>query len=210
MGIFRDKTGMIFGRLTVLSFDHYDKHRHSHWRCLCFCGNETVVVGCNLVAGTSRSCGCGEIESRYIHCLVHGHTAGDKQTPEYFSWCAMMTRCYNQNREEWYRYGGRGITVCERWHSFENFYADMGDRPEGLQIERINNDGNYEPENCKWATRIEQTHNTRRNLWLTFDGRTLCVSGWAREMGMGEATIRQRFHKGLSPEECLAKPLSRN
>ena len=117
----------------------------------------------------------------------------------------MMTRCYNQNRHEWNRYGGRGIEVCKRWHSFENFYADMGNRPKGMSIDRIDNNGNYEHGNCKWSTPEEQAHNTSRNVNITLGGKTLCISEWARETGISKELIRSRFNKGLSPDKCLEK-----
>jgi len=161
MGIFRNKVGLKFGRLTVVAYAGSDNHRHSRWQCSCICGKTTIATSCNLTSGEVASCGCGEIENRYTINLRHGHTRGYQQTPEYYSWLAMFTRCTNPNRREWQNYGGRGIKVCQRWMDFENFLADMGPRPVGLSLERMNNDGNYEPGNCKWATAKEQANNRR-------------------------------------------------
>jgi hypothetical protein len=204
MGIFRDKTGIVFGRLTVRLFVGFDQNRHSLWRCACTCGNSTVATSCNLVSGEVQSCGCGETESRYLNA-THGHTRDNVDTPEYRSWTAMNTRCTNSKRTEWERYGGRGITVCERWQSFEAFFEDMGPRPKGKSLDRFpNNDGNYEPGNCRWATQREQTANTRRNKFLTIDGQTFCVTEWARRAGLGEATLRGRLRRGWETDKLLS------
>lgn len=207
MGIFRDKTGLLYGRLTVLSFAGFDRNRHSLWECLCICGKKTVVTSCNLVSGEVRSCGCGEAESRHLSA-THGHTRGKKSTPEYRSWLAMRTRCENSNRNTWNRYGGRGIKVCEQWAAFEVFLKDMGPRPKGTSLERIDNDGDYEQNNCRWATQIEQTANTSRNIFLTLDGETHWLSEWARRIGLGEATLRARLRRGWSAMEALTLPIT--
>jgi len=119
----------------------------------------------------------------------------------------MFQRCYNPNGTKYADYGGRGITVCDRWLKFENFYADMGDRPEGMEIDRFpDNDGNYEPGNCRWATRPEQMRNTRANRMITFQGRTQCLTDWANEIGVGCSTICTRLARGWSLERALTTP----
>lgn len=135
----------------------------------------------------------------------HGH-AGIKSA-EYRAWKGMNTRCYNPNRIDYDRYGGRGITVCERWWSFENFLADMGEKPSPRHsIERRNNDGNYEPDNCYWATRREQNINTRRNHPLVLNGRTQLITDWAQELGIHHMTLYRRLESGWSVERTLTTP----
>lgn len=116
----------------------------------------------------------------------------------------MMQRCYNPNRDSFSEYGGRGIKVCARWHTFENFVADMGPRPAGMTLERINNDGDYEPSNCKWATRLEQAMNRRSNTFLELNGERLTASEWSARLGISKATICKRRKAGRSDEQCLS------
>lgn len=136
----------------------------------------------------------------------HGH-ATDKlgKSREYLSWRAMMQRCRDPNSPAYPRYGGRGIKVCDRWLKFENFLADMGPRPEGMTLDRWpDNDGNYEPNNCRWATRTEQASNTRGNHMITAAGRTQTLTAWARELGIDPAAIRYRIDRmGWSEEKAV-------
>jgi hypothetical protein len=129
--------------------------------------------------------------------------------PEWFVWQQMKQRCYNPKNSNWPNWGGRGITVCERWfHSFENFYADMGSRPSPkFTVERIDNDGPYSPENCRWATRTEQARNGRKNVYLDFRGERLTLTEWAERIGMKVGTLWQRLNQGWSIEKALTKPL---
>jgi hypothetical protein len=152
------EVGNSYGRLAVLEFAGTQSGKAT-FLCKCECGTEKVVAGGNLRSGGTQSCGCRQKTSR----LQHGHTAHSVTTRTYQSWESMKARCSNPNRKEYIHYGGRGITVCERWrNSFENFLADMGERPEGKELDRYpNNDGDYEPGNCKWSTRKEQQNNRR-------------------------------------------------
>jgi len=167
----RDLTGKRFGRLTVIERGENGRRGQRRWRCLCDCGRETIVTGGNLRSGGTKTCGCME------GVLKHGATRGSRSA-EYRAWLAMKHRCLNPNLLHFKNYGGRGITVCDRWlhhqddgvHPFLNFLADMGPRPEGrtgkmptFSLDRIDNDGNYEPSNCRWATTKEQMTN-RRNI----------------------------------------------
>lgn len=172
----KDMTGMVFGRLTVIERAPNSPKGHVYWRCLCSCGASHVAAGGNLRQGTIRSCGCflkdrnsasmnkrwqnGEIEP---NPGTHLNARKGQHTGAYTSWCAMKKRCNNPNSHNYAYYGGRGITYDPRWESFENFLADMGDRPSHLSLDRIDPDGNYGPGLCRWATRMEQTHNRRNS-----------------------------------------------
>lgn len=155
---FEEMIGHTFNRLTVLSV--YLKDHNTYAICNCACGTTNYhAVASNIRRGKSKSCGCLTGQ----HNLIHGHGRKNNRTPTYRSWLSMIERCNNPNAPNFHNYGGRGITVCDRWSKFENFLADMGERPEGKTIDRINNNGNYEPGNCKWSTDIEQHNNTRRS-----------------------------------------------
>jgi hypothetical protein len=124
----------------------------------------------------------------------------------YGKWYNMMQRCYNPNFKGYHLYGGRGIQVCERWHIFEHFLSDMGEPPPGMSLERERNNEDYSPDNCKWATRLEQSRNTRRNVYLTLRGETHCLSEWAELTGMPRPLLAYRKRKGWSDEEILTTP----
>jgi hypothetical protein len=141
----------------------------------------------------------------------HGHNkrvnGKSKQSKTYQCWRNMLNRCRNPNIPAWKNYGGRGIVVCERWLKFENFLADMGERPDGMQIERGDNDGNYEPGNCLWATPKQQIRNRRVTRLMTLNGITQCVSDWGAELGVDESVIRHRLKAGWSDEKALTTPV---
>lgn len=185
MPAFVDRTGMRYGRLSVLERAPTVNGR-TYWACRCICGREVVVMGQSLHAGTTVSCGCNRAER--IREKGHNVTHGLSGTRTYRIWCGMRKRCLNPAARAYARYGGRGVTACERWSRFENFLADMGECPDGLTIERIDNDRGYEPSNCKWATYAEQSAN-RRNT-VKFDGLTL--PELARRDGIPYATAYYR------------------
>lgn len=158
---FIDLVGMRFGRLTVIELSQRKSHGNLLWLCHCDCGGSKEVTGCNLKSGNSTSCGCFKRENVSKTFLRHGQSRSG--ATEYGIWKGMRKRCNNINSPRFKDYGGRGIAVYDRWRDFENFYADMGPRP-SLQhsIDRIDVDGNYEPDNCRWATHLEQRKNRRK------------------------------------------------
>lgn len=155
--------GLRFGRWVVIGYsDLRTKSQGLYWECVCDCGTQRPVSSLTLKNGTSKSCGCLKIEVAKRQFLKHGHENNRGKTRTYTSWDNMVQRCTNPNRPEYKHYGGRGITICQKWRTFENFYSDMGDRPNNRSLDRINNDGNYEPDNCRWATRSQQVSNRRK------------------------------------------------
>jgi hypothetical protein len=165
---FIDLTGKHFGRWFVLAIHpprmRYGRRGHAVcvlWLCRCDCGTERVVFGTNLRRGLSTSCGCRSREKTRERNARHGHACRGKVTRAYIRWLSMLQRCCNPNNTAYDYYGGRGISVCERWHTFDNFLSDMGEPPPGLSIDRIDVNGDYEPGNCRWATASEQVRNQR-------------------------------------------------
>lgn len=173
-----------------------------HYMCICDCGKSCLVNAQNLRRGMARSCGCLRAEIRKTASLVHGMS----RTSIHNTWSSMMQRCYDQKCKAYPDYGGRGIKVCDSWHDFRNFYADMGEPPQKyLTLDRINNDGGYEPGNVRWATRREQANNRRSNRMLEFDGKCMSATEWERFLGFPKGLVIQRLSNGWTVGRALTQ-----
>lgn len=214
------KAGDRYGRLTVaveieplVTHSAKRMHRHRIVRCKCECGELVDAPLQHLRRGAIVSCGCIRKEYATKH--------GKRYTLTYEIWKTMRQRCVNPRNRKFWLYGGRDITVCDRWlKSFANFLNDMGECPSGYSIDRVDNDGNYEPANCRWATRKQQARNTRLNRMITFGGHTRCLTEWAEIIGIAQATLRYRLkhwpiedaltapplRQGVRPDGCEATP----
>ena len=203
MGKFIDLTGQRFGRLTVVNRAE-TRNKRTYWDCVCDCGNTKVINSYKLLSGNTQSCRCLDTEMTIARTTKHGMS---HSSPEYYIWKTMRQRCNNPNNGAYKEYGGRGVKVCKRWDKFESFYKDMGQRPSSKhQIERLDNDGDYEPSNCVWATQLAQANNKRNTLYITFRGVTKPISDWAREVGIQKTTIRARiFNYKWDVERALTK-----
>lgn len=192
---FIDLTGQRFGILTAVSvWDVIGDSRKFMWACLCECGNTTVVAGANLTGGRQISCGC--IKDAKAAARMYKHGMADIR--EYSVWCGAKKRCFDESEPSYRNYGGRGITMCPEWaHSFEAFYKYMGARPEGCELDRINNNGNYEPGNCRWATKLVNIRNTRIVIHITHNGETLTLSEWAERTGISCGALHYRHKNNL-------------
>lgn len=189
-------------RWTVLGESGFDKHGFRKILCQCECGEKRTILKASFVTGRSMSCGCLQREIASLRFTKHG----EHGSRTYRCWDHMIQRCENRKNTRWIDYGGRGISVCERWHDFENFLADMGQCPSGHSIDRINNDGNYEPSNCRWSTYFQQAQNTRRSVFFELDGEKKTISEWARCYGLSEQALRYRVNKGWPKGLVLSTP----
>ena len=169
--------------------------------CRCSCGNEKNFSLADLRSGHTISCGC------YRKTFMVKH--GKYNTKTYKVWSHMRERCLQRNTKSFQSYGGRGITICERWNTFENFYEDMGEKPEGKSLDRIDNNSGYCKENCRWATQKEQMNNTRNNVLVTYHGETKTLTQWADEKGIHARNLRHRLKKWKRIEDVFCVPVSR-
>lgn len=168
--------------------------------CRCDCGTEKVISKYQLANGHTRSCGCLRRDLVTAKNKTHGMCG----TRTYRIWKSMLARCYQPSMSRFEHYGGRGIKVCARWHVFENFYADMGKVPGGMSIDRIDVNGNYDPQNCRWATAKQQARNTTANKRYTYQGKSLCVAEWSDRLGICRDTLLNRIKNGFTPQEAIA------
>ena len=186
--------GQVFGRLQVLSLAPERKSANKVWRCACRCGETVLVSGGALNSGNSRSCGCLKRDVARAGRVATLTTHGMHDTSTYRSWAAMRNRCSNKNYVSYRLYGGRGVSICKEWDSFEGFYRDMGDRPHGTSLDRADTNGNYEPGNCRWITHAAQCHNKRNNKldWekvASIRARGRPIKPLAEEYGVSRALI---------------------
>lgn len=197
--------GQRFGRLLVLNKAESAKGQ-SVWNCQCDCGTTKAIRGIALRAGRTISCGCYGRENR----TKHGRKSkrlDNKTDPTYTSYINMKTRILNPNANNYKNYGGRGIRICEQWLNggFEQFLLDMGERPEGKTLDRIDHNGDYCPENCKWSTAQEQSENKRNSILITFNGRTKCLTSWARELSVSRKAIYALIKKGKTLNDLFSE-----
>ncbi|MCK5787946.1 MAG: hypothetical protein KAH32_03035 [Chlamydiia bacterium] len=193
--------GLVFGRLTVIAeAENRSPSGSIVYGCLCFCGVYKYIDGVNLRRGCTKSCGCLQEEYKHI-CdkkgrLLHGHTKSKVLTGSYKSWLAMRRRCTDPKSKDYKYYSEKGVTVCTSWlKSYQAFYKDMGDRPDGLTLDRVDNDKGYSKSNCRWATRLQQVNNSSIIRLLSFKGESKSVTEWSRALGIPRARISTRLNQ---------------
>ncbi|WKN20817.1 hypothetical protein [Azotobacter vinelandii] len=203
--------GDVFGRLRVVLLGQREDDKKCRARavCQCSCGSAPKVVAVDaLTSGRQVSCGCHQAEQRRARNgakVTHGYS----KSAHFARWANMMARCHKPGSVSYARYGGRGIKVCERWHDVANFIADLPDGYfQGAQLDRIDNDGDYEPGNIRWVLPLENSSNRRSNVYMTMNGRTMTAMDWSREIGLKYETILQRKRKGWSDVDCLTSPVN--
>ncbi len=198
---FIDLTGQSFGKWTVLFRMHSKESTSAVWKCRCSCGSTLNIYGSALRAQKTLSC-------RACRMNIIRKEICNEDKPEYKSWDGLKQRCSNPNNASFNRYGELGVTVCERWkHSFDNFLADMGPKPSAQHsIDRKDNNGNYEPGNCRWATKKEQARNRTNNKCITFENKTLTISEWAEITNIAPTNITRRLKSGWTIEKTLTHP----
>lgn len=197
-----EMAGRRYGRLLAIRpTEKKTANKSIYWECLCICGRTIEIGGHKLRTGHTKSCGCLRDDSRKKHQMT--------STSTYSVWKYMRQRCLNPKSNRYDRYGGRGIKVCKHWSEFQHFFEDMGERPKGLTLDRIDNDGDYCRANCRWATKKEQENNKSTNVIITYKGRRLTVSEWAEEQGINYSTLFYRlFKRGWSVEKALTTPVT--
>lgn len=201
-----DATGMRFGRLTVIERAGSNKKGNAVWLCLCDCGRYTKVRGNSLRNGQTQSCGCLAKETLGNRKMTHGGTKDSLYT----IWKSMKQRCDNSMNPAFKNYGGRGIAVCKEWHDYDSFrkWALQSGYSQGLEIDRVDNNGDYEPDNCRWVTRKANCNNQRRNVTISYNGRTQTATQWAEELGIKQATILWRCRHWKDAEKILFTPVN--
>lgn len=216
MGRIKDLSGQTFERL-VVSKNYTKRNGKAFWMCKCTCGTTKYISSRNLIRGNTKSCGCLKTENLIRHNILntrHGAAKNGTISKEYRNWSWMKDRCLNKNNTSYKKYGGRGISVCKRWLKFENFLEDMGRRPAGKTLDRIDGRKGYCKDNCRWATPKEQANNMKSNLCVSYKGKTKTLAQWCGGTnhsggsinGISYSTARQRLNKGWSAERAFNKP----
>lgn len=199
----QDLTGLVYGQLTVLQ-ELPSNGKYTRWLCRCDCGKEKSIISVALRQGTTVSCGCYGRKNSSQRNSTHGMS----KSPEYYIWDSMKQRCCNAKSKGFKAYGGKGISLCDEWLSFDNFFADMGNRPDDKsQIDRIDNNKGYSKENCRWVSMTENCRNKGNNRLITYNNVTKCMSAWAEETGLKRVTIQHRLNAGWSDADAITKPL---
>lgn len=203
-----DLAGKAFGRLKVIKRIGSDNHGQICWECKCVCGNIVIAKSYSLRKGRKKSCGCLRKEISGKRVLTHGMS----KTPEYKAWRNMRDRCYNANDDSFQYYGGRGITVCDEWkNDFMAFFNYIGKKPSPKHsLDRINNDGNYEPGNVRWALPNKQQSNTRYNRKIKLHGITMNITQWSKFSGIKRGAIYDRLNYGWPPAKAIFQPVRKN
>lgn len=201
-----DFVGKKYGRLTVVAIELRlcGRQRASFAKCRCSCGAAAVVLLQNLKSGATKSCGCLRTCSNKKRS-----THGKSRTVIYKTWLGMIDRCNNKKNPNYKHYGGRGISVSSRWMSFPNFYKDMGDVPADRSLDRIDNDGDYGPTNCRWASEKDQHRNKRSTRWITYEGKRKSMAQWAEDLGVNYSAMQKRLQKMSVKESFELKKNSR-
>lgn len=206
----KDITGCRYGLLLVVEFAGRNARSTSAlWKCKCDCGNFKVADGAELRMGRVDHCGCLTPARRVSSQITHGesHSVGGKATKEWRAWFNLRQRCNNPNAMQYSNYGGRGIKVCERWNDYNNFLKDMGRCPKTCSsIDRIDNDGDYTPSNCRWTSNKEQSINRRSTKLVTVNGITLCCRDWAKLNNLAPTTISERVKRGWTLQSAVSIP----
>lgn len=205
-GVFSNLIGKRFGRLVVNDGPlKRDGRQGAFWGCVCDCGGSPKApIGTpQLLSGVTKSCGCLKVERIKSSNTTHGMT----KSPEYIAWRLMWQRCTNPSHKSYEAY--KGFVPVERWKSFEAFYMDMGDRPKGLTLDRIDNTKGYSPENCRWADAYTQQGNTKRNIYLELDGEKMCLKAACRKIGSSYTIAKARVRNGWDPYEAATAPIAR-
>lgn len=205
-----DRTGSRFGRLIVKRFVGKASNWVGIWECVCDCGKTITALSSNLTSGNTKSCGCLKLGMLNKRSTKHGLSGGaERPTRLYKIWIHMRGRCFNKRNRDYKFYGQRGITVCKEWNDYKLFFdwSMANGYNSVLTIERIENNGNYEPGNCRWATRKEQARNTRASRFVTFGGETKTVAEWADVLNIPYSVLRMRFHRGWPADKALTQPI---